>query len=54
MTEILPVLNKVDLPHADCDKVRGEIEDVIGIDTFDCGEISAKTGLGIDDLTEKL
>ena len=52
--EILPVLNKVDLPHADCDKVRTEIEDVIGIDTFDCGEISAKTGLGIDDLFEKI
>lgn len=52
--EILPVLNKVDLPHADCDKVRSEIEDVIGIDTEDCGEISAKTGLGIDDLFEKI
>lgn len=52
--EILPVLNKVDLPHADCDKVRAEIEDVIGIDTEDCGEISAKTGLGIDDLFEKI
>jgi GTP-binding protein LepA len=52
--EILPVLNKVDLPHADCDKVRTEIEDVIGIDTFDCGEISAKTGLGVDDLFEKI
>ena len=42
--EILPVLNKVDLPHADCDKVRTEIEDVIGIDTFDCGEISRQNG----------
>jgi len=52
--EILPVLNKVDLPHADCEKVRSEIEDVIGIDTFDCGEISAKTGLGIEDLFEKI
>ncbi len=52
--EILPVLNKVDLPHADSNKVRTEIEDVIGIDTFDCGEISAKTGLGIDDLFEKI
>ena len=38
--------NKVDLPHADCDRVKKEIEDIIGIDTFDACEISAKQDLG--------
>ena len=45
--EILPVLNKVDLPAADCDRVKQQIEDVIGLDASDAIEISAKTGLNI-------
>ena len=42
--EIVPVLNKIDLPHADVEKVRTEIEDVIGIDASEAGQISAKSG----------
>ncbi len=45
--EIIPVLNKVDLPAAEPDRVRGQIEDVIGLDASDAVEISAKTGLNI-------
>ena len=45
--EILPVLNKVDLPAADCDRVKQQIEDVIGLDASNAVEISAKTGLNI-------
>ena len=45
---IFPVLNKIDLPQADPDKVRKEIEEIIGIDASDCPEISAKNGQGID------
>ena len=43
--EIVPVLNKVDLPAAEPDKVKQQIEDVIGLDASDAIEISAKTGL---------
>ena len=43
--EILPVLNKVDLPAADVDRVKQQIEDVIGLDASDAIPISAKTGL---------
>ena len=52
--EILPVLNKVDLPAAEPDRVRQQIEDVIGIDTTEALEISAKTGLGIPDVLESI
>jgi GTP-binding protein LepA len=52
--EVVPVLNKVDLPHADVERVRTEIEDVIGIDASEAGEISAKSGLGVEDLFEQL
>ncbi len=52
--EILPVLNKVDLPAADVPRVQQQIEDVIGLDASDAVAISAKTGLGIDDLLEAL
>src|SRR5260370_5153111 len=52
--EIIPVLNKIDLPSADPERVSKEIEDVIGIDTSDAVRVSAKTGLGIDDLLEAL
>lgn len=50
--EIVPVLNKVDLPAADPDKVRQQIEDVIGLDASEAVEISAKTGIGIDKVLE--
>ena len=52
--EVLPVLNKIDLPQADPDKVKQEIEDIVGIDAMDAVEISAKTGLGIDKVLEEL
>ena len=52
--EIVPVLNKVDLPAADCPRVCGQIEDVIGLDTSGAVNISAKTGLGVDDVLEAI
>ena len=50
--EVLPVLNKMDLPQADPDNAKAEIEDVIGIDATDAIPCSAKTGLGIDEILE--
>lgn len=52
--EIVPVLNKIDLPAADPDRVRQQIEDVIGLDASDAVLISAKTGIGIDDVLEAI
>ncbi|MCC6982624.1 MAG: elongation factor 4 [Bauldia sp.] len=52
--EIVPVLNKVDLPAAEPDRVKEQIEEVIGIDATDALEISAKTGLGIPDVLEAI
>ncbi|MBT7610207.1 MAG: elongation factor 4 [Bacteriovoracaceae bacterium] len=52
--EIIPVLNKIDLPHADVDKVKQEIEDVIGIDATMADEVSAKSGIGIENLLETI
>ena len=52
--EVIPVLNKVDLPAADPDRVKLEIEEIIGIDASTAIEISAKTGQGIADLLEQL
>jgi GTP-binding protein LepA len=52
--EVIPVLNKVDLPAAEPDRVKQEIEEVIGLDASDAIEISAKTGIGIDLLLEQL
>ena len=52
--EIVPVINKIDLPSADVDKVRGEIEDVIGIPAEDCPAVSAKMGLNIDRVLDKI
>ncbi|SJZ82068.1 GTP-binding protein LepA [Enhydrobacter aerosaccus] len=52
--EIIPVLNKIDLPSADPERVCKEIEDVIGIDTSEAIKVSAKTGIGIDDLLEAM
>ncbi|MDZ4313606.1 MAG: translation elongation factor 4 [Azonexus sp.] len=50
--EVVPVLNKIDLPSADPDNARQEIEDVIGIDATDAVLASAKTGLGVEDILE--
>lgn len=50
--EVLPVLNKMDLPSADPDTAAEEIEDVIGIDASDAVRASAKTGVGIDEILE--
>lgn len=52
--KVIPVLNKMDLPNANPDAAREEIEDVIGIDATDAIECSAKTGLGIDDILERI
>ena len=52
--EIVPVLNKVDLPAADCPRVCGQIEEVIGLDTSGAVNISAKTGLGVDNVLEAI
>jgi GTP-binding protein LepA len=52
--EIVPVLNKVDLPAAEPERIRQQIEDVIGIDASDAVMISAKTGLGVDNVLEAL
>jgi len=52
--EIVPVLNKIDLPAAEPERVKQQIEDVIGIDASDAVEISAKTGLGIDRVLEAI
>ncbi len=50
--EVVPVLNKMDLPNADPDNARSEVEDVIGIDATDAIPCSAKTGMGIDEILE--
>ncbi len=52
--EIVPVLNKIDLPAAEPERVRQQIEDVIGLDASDAVMISAKSGIGIDDVLEAL
>jgi len=52
--EIVPVLNKIDLPAAEPDRVKQQIEDVIGLDASDAVMISAKTGIGIEDVLEAL
>lgn len=50
--EVIPVLNKIDLPQADPESVKEEIEDVIGVEATDALAISAKTGMGVDELLE--
>ncbi len=50
--EIVPVINKIDLPSADADRVRGEIEDIIGIPAEGCPAVSAKTGLNIEQVLQ--
>ena len=52
--EVLPVLNKIDLPAADPEKVVAEIEDIIGIHAQDAIHVSAKTGMGVPDLLEQI
>jgi GTP-binding protein LepA len=52
--EIVPILNKIDLPAAEVDRVKQQIEDVIGLDASDAVEISAKTGLNIEGVLEAL
>ena len=52
--EVIPVLNKIDLPAADPERVKAEIEDIIGIDASNALEVSAKTGQGIHELMEQL
>jgi len=52
--EVLPILNKMDLPQADPDKVKVEVEEIIGIDASNACPVSAKTGLGIEDALEYL
>ena len=52
--DVFPVLNKIDLPSADPDRVANEIEDVIGIEAMDAPRISAKQGIGIDEVLEEI
>jgi GTP-binding protein LepA len=52
--EVLPVLNKIDLPAAEPDRVKHEIEDIIGVDASDSVEVSAKSGKGVPDLLEAI
>jgi len=52
--EIIPVLNKIDLPAAEPDRVKEQIEEVIGLDTSDAIEVSAKTGIGVADVFEAI
>jgi GTP-binding protein LepA len=52
--EVVPVLNKMDLPQADPDNAKAEIEDVIGIDATNAIPCSAKTGMGIDEILEAI
>ena len=52
--EVMPVLNKIDLPAADPDRVAQEIEDIIGIEAVGACQVSAKSGIGIDELLERL
>jgi len=52
--EIVPVLNKIDLPAADCDRVAQEIEDVLGLDASEAVQCSAKAGIGMEDILEDI
>jgi GTP-binding protein LepA len=52
--EVVPVLNKIDLPSAEPERVKQEIEDIIGIEATDAVEVSAKTGLGVTELLERI
>ncbi|MDP5145180.1 translation elongation factor 4 [Shewanella sp. ULN5] len=52
--DVVPVLNKIDLPQAEPDRVAAEIEDIVGIDAMDAVRCSAKTGVGIEDVLEEI
>ena len=52
--EILPVINKIDLPAADPERVRTEVEDVIGLDASEAVLASAKAGIGIEEILEQI
>jgi GTP-binding protein LepA len=52
--KVIPVINKIDLPNADPDRVAAEIEDIVGIPSYDAVRISAKTGQGVDELLEAI
>jgi len=52
--ELIPVVNKIDLPSADPDRVAQEIEDVVGLDAADVLQVSAKTGVGIDEILQAI
>ncbi len=52
--DVMPVINKIDLPSADAERVKEEIEDVIGIDAEDAPLISAKTGLNVEEVLEQI
>ncbi|MCL1068789.1 translation elongation factor 4 [Shewanella olleyana] len=52
--DVVPILNKIDLPQADPDRVAAEIEDIVGIDAMDAVRCSAKTGIGIKDVLETI
>ncbi len=52
--EVVPILNKIDLPAADPERVAEEIEDIVGIDAMEATRCSAKTGLGVDDVLENI
>ena len=52
--EVVPVINKIDLPQAEPERVKLEIEEMVGINASEAPLVSAKTGVGIDDLLEKL
>ena len=52
--EVVPILNKIDLPAADPDRVAAEIEDIVGIDAMDAVRCSAKTGVGVIDVLEEI
>ena len=52
--EIVPVINKIDLPSADVDRVKEQIEEVIGLDTSDAVAVSAKTGINVAEVLERV
>ena len=52
--EVFPVINKIDLPSADPERVREEIEDIIGLDASDAPLISAKTGVNVEQVLEAI
>ena len=52
--DVLPVINKIDLPSADPERVINEIEDVIGLEAQDAPQISAKTGVNIEEVLEQI